>query len=199
MAKGRLKGVWYVLWPAPGAVVPTGTEGGLSDRDGYEAKRGSGDKTPVVERSVGGATQGGRPTARKVGVRSSDSGDIREGRVRGEGERSPVEWVRRERGERGDTAAAAKAASRRSNGVTFSGATLPGLFRRYVARLCCIQARQSSAASVTGEPNSGGGERGGGGEGERFQRTEAIEGAGEGDCEDRSNCFWALASRTHIS
>ena len=128
-------------------------------------------------------------------MRSSDSGDIREGRERGEGERNPVEGVRWERGERGDAVAAAEAASRRSSGVTFSGANRPGLFRRYVALLCCIQARQSSAASATGEPNSGGGERGGGGEGERFPRTEAIEGAGEGDREARSKSFRAWASR----
>ena len=99
------------------------------DRKGGGSDRG-------LRECIGGTTQGGRPTARRVGVRSSDSGDIREGRERGEGKRNPVEWVRWERGERGEAAAAAEAASRRSSGVTFSGADLPGLFRRYVALLC---------------------------------------------------------------
>ena len=71
-------------------------------------------------------------------MRSSDSGDIREGRERGEGERSRSD-VREERGEKGDprrgpeeggATAAAEAASRRSRGVTDTGATLPGLSRR---------------------------------------------------------------------
>ena len=70
-------------------------------------------------------------------MRSSDSGDIREGRERGKGERSRSE-VREERGEKGDprgpgeeeAAAAAEAASWRSRGVTDTGATLPGLSRR---------------------------------------------------------------------
>ena len=68
----------------------------------------------------------------RVGVRSSDSGDIREeGRERGEGERSRSEARdgREEKGERrGGTAAAAEAASRRSSGVTVTGTDLPGLF-----------------------------------------------------------------------
>ena len=67
-------------------------------------------------------------------MHSSDSGDIHEGRERGEGECSQSE-AREERGEKGDprgpegggAAAAAKAASRRSRGVTFSGTTLPRL------------------------------------------------------------------------
>ena len=67
-------------------------------------------------------------------MRSSNSGDIRKGRERGEGERSCSD-VMEERGERGDprgpgegrTVAAAEAASRRSRGVTDTGATLPGL------------------------------------------------------------------------
>ena len=69
-------------------------------------------------------------------MRSSDSGDIREGRERGEGKRSRSD-AREERGEKGDprgpgegTVAAAEAVSRRSRGVTFSGATLPGLSQR---------------------------------------------------------------------
>ena len=73
---------------------------------------------------------------RRVGVRSLDSGDIREGRERGEGECSWLE-VREERGEKGElraprggATAAAEAASWRSRGVTFSGATLPGLSQR---------------------------------------------------------------------
>ena len=70
-------------------------------------------------------------------MRSSDAGDIREGRERGEGERNCLD-AREERGKKGDprgleegrAAAAAEAASRRSRGVTDTGATLPGLSRR---------------------------------------------------------------------
>ena len=67
-------------------------------------------------------------------MRSSDSRDICEGRERGKGEHSHSD-VREERGEKGDprgpeegrTVAVAKATSRRSRGVTFSGTTFPGL------------------------------------------------------------------------
>ena len=92
------------------------------------------------DRKAGRPAQGRR--GRSVGVRSSDSGDIHEGRERGEGERSRSE-VREERGEKGDlrrdpeggravaaAEAAAEAVSRRSRGVTDTGATLPGLSRR---------------------------------------------------------------------
>ena len=52
---------------------------------------------------------------------------------------------------------------------------------------------------MTGEPNSGGGDVGGGGEGGCFSRTEAIKGAGEGDHKDWVNAFWAVASRHFIN
>ena len=67
----------------------------------------------------------------RVGVRSSNSGDIREERERGEGECSQSEErdVRGEKGEaRQGAAAAAEAASQRSSGVTIAGMDLPGLF-----------------------------------------------------------------------
>ena len=69
-------------------------------------------------------------------MRSSNSGDICEGRERGEGERSWSEErdVRGEKGDprapRGGAVAAAEAASQRSRGVTVTGATLPGLSQR---------------------------------------------------------------------
>ena len=60
----------------------------------------------------------------------------------------------------------------------------------------CIQACQSSAASETGEPNTGGGDEGGGGEGGRLLRTEAIEGARDGDHEAVRSRWAAIFSCT---
>ena len=56
-------------------------------------RKGGGSDCGLKE-CIRGAAQGGRPTARRVGVRSSDSGDIREGRERGEGERNPADGER---------------------------------------------------------------------------------------------------------
>ena len=68
---------------------------------------------------------------RGVGMHSSDSRDIHEGRERGEGEHSWSE-VRDMRGEKGElrqgAVAAAEAMSRRSSGMTITGTDLPGLF-----------------------------------------------------------------------
>ena len=102
-----------------------------------------------MDRKTNRPAQGQR--GRRVGVCSSDSGDIREGRERGEGERN---WsdAREERGEKGDprglgegrTVAAAEAASRRSRGVTDTSATYPGCHKdRWPA---CAASKHASGA-----------------------------------------------------
>ena len=97
---------------------------------------------------------------------------------------------------RGETDADAWACSRRSSGVTVRGTGQPGLCMEYCARFQSIQARQSCGAWATGEPTTGGGEVGRGGE-ERLPRTDEIEGAGEGgrdkDAMDASSPAWNLA------